>query len=147
VAYPVFSSKAVRWLNLVFKNVYAGFGTDWNDKLRDRVDVEIKAANGTTYTLTTDDCGKCFATIGALGYAIFNLPVTADWIGKSISFYVGASQNLDINPRDGTTILALTNAAGDAIRNATAGGFIRLRAVNSTSIMAEAATGTWADVD
>jgi len=110
----------------------------------------------TTWTVTADADGKTVAAAeagdlqtnaGAVGGGVWNLPEASTVIGKPFLFAVAASQNLDINPDDADQILALTNAAGNAIRNATPGNTICLVAVDATNWVAVGPYGTWSDVD
>ena len=65
-----------------------------------------------------------------------------------VRVYLTVAQDVAINPADGTTILALTNAAGDAISSAsTIGNCIELIALSSTTWGAFAVSGTWTDAD
>ena len=129
------------------------------DPTADRT-VTIPDADGalalTTLTITADADGKTIAAAeagdlqtntGAVGGGVWNLPEASTVIGKI--FYVGVTvaQNLDINPDDADQILGLTNAAGDAIRNATVGNSITLIAGDATNWIAMGPYGTWTDVD
>lgn len=109
--------------------------------------VTAKTQADTPVTLTATDIGGRFSNAGATGAVIFNLPEASTWIGGVIRFTVLAAQNLDVNPDNGDQILAITNAAGDALRNATIGGTLTLMAVDSTNIVVISSYGTWSDVN
>lgn len=62
--------------------------------------------------------------------------------------YLNVAQDVDINAANGTQILALTNATGDAISSAaTIGNCIELVALSATTWGAFASSGTWTDVN
>ncbi len=116
----------------------------------------LAAITGMLYTVTDDvngktvgidEAGSVQTNSGAGGPFIWNLPEASTAIGMSFTFVTIAVQNLDINPDDADQILVLTNAAGDAIRNATAGNTITLVAVDATNWAVIAEKGTWTDVD
>jgi hypothetical protein len=107
-------------------------------------------------TVTNDADGKTVAAAeadsintnaGAVGGGIWNLPEASTVIGKIFMFAVAAGQNMDINPDDADQILQITNAVGDAIRQATAGSTITLVAIDATNWVVLANYGTWADVN
>ena len=109
--------------------------------------VTAKTQADTPVTVSAGDAGQIYDNTGAGGAVVFNLPEASTVIGKSFTFCVTAAQNLVVNPADGDTILGLTNAAGDAIRNATLGGSITLTVLDAANIVATAYQGTWDDVD
>lgn len=109
--------------------------------------VTAKTQADTPVTVSAGDAGQIYDNTGAGGAVVFNLPEASTVIGKSFTFCVTAAQNLDVNPADGDTILGLTNAAGDAIRNATLGGSITLTVLDAANIVATAYQGTWSDVN
>lgn len=109
--------------------------------------VTAKTQADTPFAVTTAYAGQVLTNSGATGALVFNLPEASTWIGQEITFAVLAAQNLDINPADADQILGLTNAAGDAIRNATAGGTVTLMAIDATNIVAKAINGTWSDTN
>lgn len=100
-----------------------------------------------TATLTADQLyGSQFVNTGASGSIVLTLPAPAR--GMRFRVYLTAAQDVDINPADGTQILALTNATGDAISSAaTVGNAIELVALSATTWGAYAASGTWTDVN
>jgi len=101
--------------------------------------------SGATDALTTDACGKSFKNSAA---AVVTLPaaVTAS-VGCQISFMVAHASNYDVNPNGTDQILGLTNAAGDAIRNATLGGSVTLQAMAAGQWVVMGSYGTWTDVN
>ena len=109
--------------------------------------VTAKTQTDTPVTVSAGDAGQIYDNTGAGGAVVFNIPEASTVIGKSFTFCVTAAQNLDVNPADGDTILGLTNAAGDAIRNATLGGSITLTVLDAANIVATAYQGTWSDVN
>ena len=109
--------------------------------------VTAKTQADTPVTVSAGDAGQIYDNTGAGGAVVFNIPEASTVIGKSFTFCVTAAQNLDVNPADGDTILGLTNAAGDAIRNATLGGSITLTVLDAANIVATAYQGTWSDVN
>lgn len=109
--------------------------------------VTAKTQADTPVTVSAGDAGQIYDNTGAGGAVVFNIPEASTVIGKSFTFCVTAEQNLDVNPADGDTILGLTNAAGDAIRNATLGGSITLTVLDAANIVATAYQGTWSDVN
>jgi hypothetical protein len=109
-----------------------------------------------TKTVTNDADGKTVAAAeadsintnaAAVGAGIWNLPEASTVIGRVFRFAVAAAQNMDINPDDADQILQITNAVGDAIRQATAGSTITLLAIDSTNWVVLANYGTWSDVN
>ena len=109
--------------------------------------VTAKTQADTPVTVSAGDAGQIYDNTGAGGAVVFNIPEASTVIGKSFTFCVTAAQNLDVNPANGDTILGLTNAAGDAIRNATLGGSITLTVLDAANIVATAYQGTWSDVN
>ncbi|MDA8137920.1 MAG: hypothetical protein M0036_04630 [Desulfobacteraceae bacterium] len=107
----------------------------------------VTASTTSPVTVTTTSLGQTLTNTGAGGAVLFNLPEASTWIGGTLDFAVGAAQNLDINPDNADQILGLTNAVGDAIRNATVGGTIRLKAVDATNIVVVSSYGTWSDAN
>jgi len=100
-----------------------------------------------TATLTADQLyGSTITNTGAAGAVVYTLPAPA--LGMNFRVYLTVAQDVDINPADGTTILALTNAAGDAISSAaTIGNCIELRALSATTWGAFTVSGTWTDAN
>lgn len=99
----------------------------------------------TPVTLTSTACGKAYGNKGATGTLVYNLPEASTVVGCRITFTTYAAQTIGVNPGDADQILALTNAAGDSITNATAGNSVTLLATDDTNWIAVAIYGTWAD--
>lgn len=98
-------------------------------------------------TVSIVDAGGVETNSGAGGGGVWNLPEASTAIGMQFTFATVATQNFDINPDDADQILVLTNAAGDAVRNATAGNSLTLVAVDATNWVEVSSVGTWTDVD
>ncbi len=100
-----------------------------------------------TGTLTADQLyGSTFNNTGASGATVQSLPAPKP--GMRFRVYLTVAQDVDLNPADGTQILVLTNATGDAISSAaTIGNAIELVALSSTTWGAFSASGTWTDVN
>jgi hypothetical protein len=120
--------------------------------------IPAKAVSGTVETLSVQDepatdtitagqlYGGVITNTGAVGAAVYTLPAPA--VGMHFRVYLTVAQDVDINPADGTQILALTNATGDAISSAaTIGNCIELIALSTTTWAAFAVSGTWTDVN
>lgn len=104
------------------------------------------AVQATATTITAAQCGKSFFNAGAIA---INLPDgSAGLIGCRLTFYVANASNFDINPGNSDSILTLTNAAGDSIRNATKGGSVILQygATNEWYVIGKE-QGTWSDIN
>lgn len=101
----------------------------------------------TTATLTAAQLKQnTILNTGAAGAIVYTLP--APTVGMEFTVYLTDAQDVDINPADGTQILQLTNATGDAISSAaTAGNRIVLRAISTTQWIALETSGTWTDVN
>lgn len=100
----------------------------------------------TATTITASQCGKSFYNAGAIA---INLPDgSAGLIGCRLTFFVANASNFDVNPGNSDSILTLTNAAGDAIRNATKGGSVILQygATNEWYVIGKE-QGTWSDIN
>lgn len=96
-------------------------------------------------SLTLAQCGGIFRNAGAIQPV---LPEASTVLGCSYTFTTANASNFDINPADGTDyIQGLTNAAGDAIRNATVGNSVTLTAVTADLWVATAIYGTWSDIN
>lgn len=97
-------------------------------------------------TLTAAMCGSIVTNSGAV---VSQLPEASTVLGCSFTFITGNASNFDVNPFDGTDqISLLTNAAGDAVRNATVGNALCLVAVsNDAWHQCSAPVGTWSDVN
>jgi hypothetical protein len=98
----------------------------------------------TATTITAAQCGSTFSNTGAVA---INLPEASTAIGCTLTFVTLNASNFDINPDDADTIMVLTNANGDSIRNATLGNTVILRAVSASQWAQLAAVGTWSDIN
>lgn len=97
-----------------------------------------------TGTLTSSDCGKIYYNTAA---AVMTLPLASTVLGCSFTFVTLNASNYDVNPNDADQILVLTNATGDAIRNATIGNAIVLKAVLANKWVQIGGQGTWTDIN
>ena len=98
-------------------------------------------------TVTIAESGTAQTNSGAVGGGIYNLPEASTAIGMYYTFVVMAAQNMDINPDNGDQIRGLTDAAGDAIRNATVGSTVTILCVDATNWVVVSSYGTWTDVN
>lgn len=116
-------------------------------KQEDRAIVKVNAAlppvAATATTITSSQCGQTFVNSGAV---LMNLPEASGVLGCKLTFVTLNASNFDINPDNADTILTLTNAAGDMIRNATVGNSVVLQAVSASQwAVIGTPNGTWAD--
>lgn len=94
-----------------------------------------KQVTATATTLTAAQCGSTIVNSGAIA---INLPNgAAALLGCQFTFITTNASNFDVNPGNSDQIVLLTNAVGDAIRNATVGNSVTLQ---------YAATNVWAPV-
>lgn len=98
----------------------------------------------TATTITAAQCGSTFSNSGAVQ---MELPEASTVIGCTLAFVTLNASNFDVNPDDADQILTQTNAAGDAMRNATVGNSIVIRAVSASQWAVVAVNGTWSDID
>jgi hypothetical protein len=99
----------------------------------------------TATTITAAQCGSTFYNTGAV---VINLPAgAASLLGCRLTFITLNATNFDINPGNSDQILVLTDAAGDAIRNATLGNAITLQYAATNKWVDIAHIGTWADIN
>lgn len=99
----------------------------------------------TATTLTAVQCGSTFINSGAVEV---ELPEASTVVGCRYTFVTANASNFDIDPDGGDQILVLTNAAGDAIRNATLGNSVTIQAINATSwAVINKEQGTWSDIN
>lgn len=103
-----------------------------------------KQVAATATTITAAQCGDTFYNSGAV---VINLPEASTAVGCRLTFVTANASNFDINPDDADQILVLTNAAGDAIRNATLGNTVVLQALNASQWVEISAVGTWSDIN
>lgn len=107
------------------------------------LDKQVQVA-ATATTITESQCGATFINSGAV---VMNLPEASEVLGCRLTFVTNNASNFDVNPDDADQILALTNAAGDAIRNATVGNSVTLEAISASGWTAVAINGTYTDVN
>lgn len=98
----------------------------------------------TATTITVSQCGSTFVNSAA---TLINLPVAANAIGCNLTFVTGNASNFDVNPDDASQILVETSALGHAIRNATLGDTITLRAISATQWVVVGILGTYTDIN
>lgn len=98
----------------------------------------------TATTITAAQCGSTFVNGGAVQ---MELPEASTVLGCRLTFITGNASNFDINPDDADQILVETNAAGDAMRNATLGNSIVIEAISASQWAPVATIGTWTDID
>lgn len=111
------------------------------------VHVVATYAHTTTEAIPATECwGGTVTNTGAGGAIVLTLPTPV--AGMRVLVALTAAQDVDVNPADGTSILTLTNAAGDAISSAaTIGNFVWLQAISTTQWIALGSSGTWTDVN
>lgn len=100
-------------------------------------------------TLASTACGSTVMNTASTPVLV-NLPSADDNAGCRITFITTTATNFDINPLTAERIMLLTNADGDAIRNAKLGDNIILEAitVNTTpEWVTITASGNWADIN
>lgn len=107
----------------------------------------LAAAKTASYSIAAADCGKLI-TASTSGAKEFDLPsvatISAGW---SISIANSGGATLTVNPYGtDSTILGLTNAAGDAISNSTVGNTITL-VYTAQGWVNKSSYGTWADAN
>lgn len=123
----------------VGKNAQLVIATDGSNALRTR-----QAATG-AQTLTSSACGK---TIYNTAASVQTLPLASTVLGCRITFVTANASNFDVNPNNADRILGLTDAIGDAIRNATLGNSVMLEATAALQWSPITAPyGTWTDVN
>lgn len=98
----------------------------------------------TVTTITSAQCGETFYNAGAVQ---IELPEASAVLGCRLTFVTANASNFDINPDDADQILIQTNAAGDAMRNATLGNSITIQAISATQWTPIAVIGTWSDIN
>lgn len=98
----------------------------------------------TATTITASQCGSTFINTGAVQ---MELPDASTVLGCRLTFITDDASNFDINPDDTDQITVLTNAVGDAIRNATVGNSVTIEAVNVNRWSQVSAIGTWTDIN
>lgn len=100
-----------------------------------------------TSTLTSDQLwNSTIVNTGASGAVVLTLPAPIP--GQRVFVFLTDAQDVDINPADGTQILVMTNAAGDAVSSAaTAGNSLTLVAISTTAWVQQSSSGVWTDVN
>lgn len=98
----------------------------------------------TATTITASQCGSSFINGGAVQ---MELPEASTVLGCRLTFITGDASNFDVNPDDADQILVETNAAGDAMRNATLGNSITIEAISASEWVVVAINGTYSDID
>ena len=99
----------------------------------------------TATTITSAQCGSTFINTGAV---VINLPEASAVLGCRLTFITGNASNFDVNPDNADQILVITNAAGDAMRNATLGNSIMLEAISASQwAPVGKEQGTWTDIN
>lgn len=133
----------------LFANVKCSTGTTCT-KSGDKLQIAAVASPAafvaaTATTLTASQCGTTFYNTGAV---VVKLPKSSASLLNCIFHFVTMNaSNFDINPDDADRILILTDATGDAIRNATIGNNITLKAVSATQWTQTSGVGTYTDVN
>lgn len=100
------------------------------------------------YTLTVQDSGKTFTTVGASGTVVFSLPAAI--VGCRYRFRVGAAQELRIDP-NGTEVIALpstgvASAAGAYLTANADGETVEIECTKAGTWSVFGFTGTWTAV-
>lgn len=103
-----------------------------------------KQVAATATTITAAQCGSTFINTGAVQ---MELPEASTALGCRLTFITGNASNFDVNPDNADQILVLTNAAGDAIRNATLGNSVTLEAISASQWTPVAISGTYSDIN
>ena len=101
---------------------------------RGLVDVEHHTADD---TLTVTENGTCHTNKGASGAITFALPAAV--VGLRYRFYVGAAQELRIDPNGTETISLPSSGVAQA-----AGAYLTANAIGETVDILCCETGTWA---
>jgi len=114
---------------------------DGGDQLYGFLNNQVAA---TATTITASQCGSSFINSGAVQ---MELPEASTVLGCRLTFITGNASNFDVNPDDADQILVETNAAGDAIRNATLGNSITIEAISASEWVVISVIGTYADID
>ncbi len=104
-----------------------------------------KQVAATATTITAAQCGSTFYNSGAVQ---MELPAgTAGLVGCRLTFVTMNAANFDLNPATADQIILLTDAAGDAIRNATIGNVVILQYVATNKWIDMGHIGTWSDIN
>lgn len=101
---------------------------------RGLVSVEAHTADD---TLTVEENGTCHTTVGASGAVVFTMPAAV--VGLHYYFYVGAAQELRIDPAGTETIsLPSTGVPGAA------GAYLTANAIGESVHLMCCVAGSWA---
>lgn len=103
-----------------------------------------KQVAATATTITIAQCGSTFINSGAVQ---MELPEASTALGCRLTFITGNASNFDVNPDNADQILVQTNAAGDAMRNATLGNSITIEAISASQWAPVSVSGTWSDIN
>ncbi len=98
----------------------------------------------TATTITAAQCGMTFYNAGAIQ---MELPEASTVPGCTLTFVTLNASNFDINPDTGDKIVTLTDANGDAMRNATVGNTVTIQAVSASQWVVIGINGTWTDIN
>jgi hypothetical protein len=121
----------VRWISSTTALVHFKAAVLRSEKMAES---QVKTAN---YTVLVNDSGKTFSTKGAAGTVVFALPVAR--VGLKYRFYVGAAQELRIDP-DGTEQISLPSTGVPSA----AGAYITANAIGETVEIECTEAGVWA---
>jgi hypothetical protein len=136
--------------------VYVGRCTAYVSSTKIKVEINPDGRAGTSkvatktadYTVLASDSGKTFATTGAAGAVVFAMPAAVP--GLKYRFYVGAAQQLRIDPNGTETIslpsTGVASAAGAYIVADAAGETVDVECVVAGSWSVFGYTGTWTAV-
>lgn len=137
----------------LFNRIDCGSGLTCS-KVKDKFTVVYSGQSGsaslqprvaaTATTITAAQCGSTFYNSGAV---VINLPEASVVLGCRLTFVTMNASNFDVNPDNADQILVQTNAAGDAIRNATLGNSITLEAMSASQWAPVSVQGTWSDIN
>lgn len=126
-------------------NINPGATTQTGDGTGAQVGYLQNVVTGSTTALTAAQCGSTVVNSGAV---VQPLPKgTTALKGCRYTFITANASNFDINPDDADQILVSTNAAGDAIRNATLGNSITLELISATQWAPVSIQGTYTDIN
>lgn len=103
---------------------------------RGPAEVLVKTAD---FTVLAGQNGSVFSTKGAAGTVVFALPAAV--VGLRYSFYVGATQELRVDP-NGSEVMQLPSSGA----NQTGGAYLTANAIGETLSIACFETGVWSVV-
>ena len=130
----------------IFSRINCGNSIECTRKGQGIFNIAMKQSQvvATATTITEAQCGSTFINGGAVQ---MELPEASSVLGCRLTFVTGDASNFDINPDDADQILIETDAAGDAIRNATLGNSITLEAISASQWTLISVSGTYADIN